>query len=123
MWKLETCSESVMVLHGHNIQEQEHCWLRGLKKYHPNQNWRTMPENDFEKSVQEKMDGFDLVPAPAVWNAVEKRIRNDKKRRFVFAWLLVALIAGGIGTTLLIISNKKQNIIAQQKTPPFPRSI
>ncbi len=71
-----------------------------------------MSENNFEKSVQEKMEGFDLLPAPAVWNSVEKRIHEDKKRRFVFAWLVVGLLALGTATIVLINSNKKSNRIA-----------
>lgn len=60
-----------------------------------------MWENEFEKKVHQKMDGFKLRPASAVWEQVERRIRKEKKRRFIFWWLLVPfLLIGGIGAGL-----------------------
>ncbi|MGZ5136142.1 MAG: hypothetical protein ACXWCG_13375, partial [Flavitalea sp.] len=65
-----------------------------------------MAENEFEKKVQQKMDGFNLDPTPAVWTSVQARIRKEKKRRFLFWWLL--LLAGGIGTTVWLTTRKPE---------------
>ena len=57
-----------------------------------------MPENKFEKSVQDQLSSFRLQPAEGVWPEIEKRIREKKRRRILFFWLLFgALLLGGAG--------------------------
>jgi hypothetical protein len=86
---------------------------------------KTMPVNDFEKKVQQKMDELQLRPSPEVWTEVEKRIRKDKRRRVIFFWLpLAALFLGGIATVWIIMSGSntsdpdKTNSIAGQHPVP-----
>ena len=50
-----------------------------------------MPENDFEKQVQQKMDELQFVPSDAVWHEVEKQIDGRKKRRLYFYGCLLFL--------------------------------
>jgi hypothetical protein len=46
-----------------------------------------MPVNEFEKQVQQKMDELQLRPSTEVWEEVEKRIRKEKKRRWLhYCW-------------------------------------
>ena len=40
-----------------------------------------MPDNNFEKRLQEHMEGFRLKPPEQVWDEVEQRIRKKKDRR------------------------------------------
>jgi hypothetical protein len=55
-----------------------------------------MPDNNFEKRLQEQMEGFKLQPSEQVWDEVELRIRKKKnRRRIIFWWLVPALLAGG----------------------------
>src|SRR5215218_8533673 len=67
-----------------------------------------MRENEFEKRVQQKMEGFDLSPSPELWEEVERRIRKEKKRRFVFWWLLLFTGLGGGAIALLLDTNNKK---------------
>jgi hypothetical protein len=67
-----------------------------------------MPENNFERRVQQKMEEFKLPPSDLVWLEVERRIRKEKRRRFIFWWFLLAiLLAGGIGTSVWL-GNKNE---------------
>lgn len=68
-----------------------------------------MPENNFEKRVQQKMEELRLPPSAEVWKEVEKRIRKEKKRRRFIIWFFLfgALLLGGAGWWA-IDANKKQ---------------
>ncbi len=68
-----------------------------------------MPENNFEKRVQQKMEELKLSPSAEVWEEVEKRIRKEKKRRRIIFWFFLfgALLVGGTGWWI-IEENKKQ---------------
>ncbi len=62
-----------------------------------------MQENEFEKKVQNRLDGLSLVPNEEVWKQVEARIRNKKRRRLIFFWMLAGLfLTGGIGTLIFL---------------------
>jgi len=58
-----------------------------------------MSTHDFEKQVQQKMDELRFNPSEAVWDEVEKQIRERKERRrlLVWWWTLPFLVAGSIG--------------------------
>ena len=63
-----------------------------------------MPENDFEKQVQQLFDELRLKPSAEVWPKVSSRIRPEKGRRKVLIWLpltLFLLIGAGGGYWLL----------------------
>jgi len=53
-----------------------------------------MPENEFEKNIQGRLDFLSLEPSPAVWQAVELRIRKDRRKRRWFIWLPLAAALG-----------------------------
>jgi len=69
-----------------------------------------MPANEFEKHVQERLDDFQLNPSAAVWKNVEAQIRNKKKRRFVFFFLLHLIIGMGVAVTLLLNSSSRNEV-------------
>ncbi|MET0393911.1 MAG: hypothetical protein ABW019_12255 [Chitinophagaceae bacterium] len=54
-----------------------------------------MPENEFEKAVQQRMEELRLPPAPSVWLRVEEELKKKRKRRIGFFFLLL------VGLTLL----------------------
>ena len=58
-----------------------------------------MPENSFEKNVQQRMDQLKLQPAESVWEKVYEKIRKEKKRRRFLVWffLFALLLLGGGG--------------------------
>lgn len=77
-----------------------------------------MPENNFEHRVQQKMQEFQLPPSDLVWQEVERRIRKEKRRRFIFWWLLFAgILAGGIGTTLWLRSGRQNKTTINSPAP------
>ncbi len=57
-----------------------------------------MPENEFEKQVQQKMDGLKVKPAEQVWQHVADAIvkRKTDKRIFVIVLLCLLISAGGV---------------------------
>ena len=75
-----------------------------------------MAENEFEKRVKDKMDQFNLAPAPAVWNVVELRIRKEKKRRYLF-FIFCLLLSSGAVTAWFFSVNKNKNVTSQIKVP------
>ena len=57
-----------------------------------------MQENNFEKKVQQTMDGLALSPSGEVWKKIQVEIekKRDKKRRwFIFILFFICLAAGG----------------------------
>jgi hypothetical protein len=71
-----------------------------------------MPENEFEKKVQQRMEELRFTPSDEVWKEVEHRIRKEKKkRRFIF-WLplLFLLLGGGLVTAIWVADNDGNHI-------------
>lgn len=57
-----------------------------------------MEQNNFEKNVQQKLDGLKIHPSEAVWDNVEKKISKKKKDRrmiFILCFLILFLLSGG----------------------------
>jgi|GEM_PF-672549 len=57
-----------------------------------------MSDHEFEKSVQQKMDGLKLRPSDAVWQGVELNLRRHRRRRRALFWLpaaVILLLTGG----------------------------
>ena len=52
-----------------------------------------MPENEFEKRVQQRMEELRLPPAPSVGLRVEEELKKKRKRRIGFFFLLLAGLA------------------------------
>jgi hypothetical protein len=73
-----------------------------------------MPDNNFEKRLQEQMEGFKLQPSEQVWSEVELRIRKKKdRRRIIFWWLVPALlIGGGIFTAVKFLNNDDKKMLS-----------
>ncbi|MES2649016.1 MAG: outer membrane beta-barrel protein [Bacteroidota bacterium] len=53
-----------------------------------------MLNSDFEKEVQHKMEELKFTPADAVWDNIEASLPQTRRRRLVFFWLLLGLLAG-----------------------------
>src|SRR5688572_25764451 len=68
-----------------------------------------MPENSFEKNVQQRMDQLKLQPAETVWGRVYEKIRKEKKRRRFIVWffLFALLLLGGGGWWLSRDNNNR----------------
>lgn len=76
-----------------------------------------MPDNNFEKRLQEQMEGFKLQPSEQVWDEVEQHIRKKKdRRRIIFWWLLPALLAGGIFTAVKFSNTGDKKILFDNNT-------
>src|SRR4028119_66951 len=68
-----------------------------------------MQADEFEKNIQNKMEGFGLVPNGEIWKQVSIRIEKDKKKRkVVFFWLFISLILVA-GTSALYLFNNENN--------------
>jgi hypothetical protein len=94
------------------MQGQGLCWSAGLKKFLWNKKIRTMPVNNFEKLVQQKMDELQLRPSAEVWEEVEKRIRKEKRRRRFILWFFLFGALSLSGAAWWVIDNNKKQIPA-----------
>ena len=54
-----------------------------------------MQENDFEKQVRHKMDGFHLRPSEPVWLGINEELNKKKRRRLLFIPLFALLLIAG----------------------------
>ena len=72
-----------------------------------------MPENEFEKQVQQKMDELQFVPSDAVWPEVERQITERKKRRGLIFWLPLGVLLLG-GAAWMFFSGNANNAITKQ---------
>ena len=56
-----------------------------------------MSDHNFEKEVQQKLDGLKIPPADKVWAAVEAEVRKDKRRRrgLIFFPILFLMLGAG----------------------------
>lgn len=65
-----------------------------------------MRENEFEKKVNQTLESFRVPPSPTVWEDVERRIRERKKRRLIFFWFLLAgILLAGIWALIYLPDN------------------
>ncbi|WP_394766796.1 hypothetical protein [Ferruginibacter sp.] len=65
-----------------------------------------MPENEFEKEIQQKMAAFKLLPNNAIWKTVSAKIvhRNKRSRQVVLTLILLCSFL----TATLIVSDVQQ---------------
>ena len=82
-----------------------------------------MPENEFEKQVQQKMDEFRLRPSAPVWENIKDDLNERKRRRFFFmiSLLAAALLFGWVGynyfyTDTKIKTNQNDTAIKENTT-------
>lgn len=85
-----------------------------------------MQENEFEKKVQQKIDGLKINPSNDVWQKVASAITKDKSDRRVLVLILLLLVF--TASTIFIIGNlkvdKKTNKLTVEKnTPAQPNKI
>lgn len=77
-----------------------------------------MPENEFERHVQDKLEELKLRPSESVWHAVELELRKKKRRRAVFFIFLLA----GLGlfgySGYFLFNNSTPVIVHQSKELP-----
>ena len=69
-----------------------------------------MQANEFEKKVQQTMDEFRLRPSDDVWQNVERRIRERKKKRRIIFFVLFSFIG------LVLLGYGVYNFSDKQKT-------
>lgn len=80
-----------------------------------------MPESEFDKQVQQEMEGLRLRPSAAVWENVEKELRRKKRRRYiVFFWLLAGL--GLLGYSGYFLTQKGKPTLAESSGTPADHS-
>ena len=77
-----------------------------------------MPENEFEKKIQGRLDSLSLEPSPAVWQEVELRIRKDKRKR---RWLIWLPLAAALGTGMwLWLGNGSDAVKGSNEAAKYP---
>lgn len=76
-----------------------------------------MSDHDFEKQVQNRLDQLKLRPSGAVWAAVEKNIRKEKRRRRMILWLPIALLMLGAGGWLMLKQDQQPDSHAMTTQP------
>lgn len=68
-----------------------------------------MEQNNFEKSIQRKLDELKIPPSDSVWINVEKRIPKKKKeRKAIFILFFLLLFIAVVGYWLLNSENRSQ---------------
>lgn len=75
-----------------------------------------MPENDFEKEVQQLFDGLKLKPTAEVWTKVQTRIRKDKRKRRFVLWLPLLLLMLGTGSYWIAVRENNPQIASTSAT-------
>lgn len=80
-----------------------------------------MQENEFEKSIREKMERLRFEPTEDVWKKVSEKIREEKKRRRILFFLLPAtLLIGFTGFYILMNSTTPTNTIVSKNNTGTP---
>ncbi|MGN6294673.1 MAG: outer membrane beta-barrel protein [Chitinophagaceae bacterium] len=80
-----------------------------------------MLESEFDKQVQQELEGLQLRPSTAVWENVEKELRRKKRRRYiVFFWLLTGL--GLLGYTGYLLTQKGKPTLTESSGKPADHS-
>lgn len=71
-----------------------------------------MEDKMFENAMENKMEGFNIKPSEAVWQAVEKRIQKEKKRKILLWWWIMGIALAGTGIQFLYRAENKTETIA-----------
>ncbi|PZR26982.1 MAG: hypothetical protein DI535_12490 [Citrobacter freundii] len=79
-----------------------------------------MPDSEFDKQVQEELQGLRLRPSAAVWENVEKEIRRKKRRRVAILFWLVAAI-GLLGYSGYRLTQRQETTLAANPVPAAGR--
>lgn len=83
-----------------------------------------MQENEFERQLKQVMDGFNMTPPNTVWEKISDKIKDKRRRRFVFYFVLFLglIIAGGSMYFFINNSLKKNTPIADQNINTLPQN-
>ncbi|NBB89281.1 MAG: hypothetical protein GVX96_05800 [Bacteroidetes bacterium] len=83
-------------------------------------------KNNLDKHMREKLDGYEISPAPTVWNGIQGHLKGAAKRQY--GWLaglfFVLVLAGGISYYFLSnqTSDQEKSVVPQaQKTSSVDR--
>ena len=83
-------------------------------------------KNNLDKHIREKLDGYEISPAPTVWNGIQGQLKASAKRQY--GWLaglfFVLLLAGGISYYFMSnqTSDQEKSVVPQaQKTSSVDR--
>ncbi len=82
-----------------------------------------MQENEFEKKLQQKIEGLQLQPTGDVWEKVKAQVAQKKrKRRFAFLFLAVSTLLAGlfIADSLSLINTKQEMTVAKSEPTVLP---
>lgn len=75
-----------------------------------------MHKQEFERSVQQKMEELSFTPSAQVWERVQQDIRTHDKRPFRWWWLPALLVIGAGGWWLVQNAPKPQQSVVQVNT-------
>jgi hypothetical protein len=78
-----------------------------------------MPENKFEKNVQQQMEELRLRPSDAVWANVEKELKEKKRRRVIFFLFMLAGLSL-LGYSVYTFTGNHSNSLAVTQTEQSP---
>ncbi len=68
-----------------------------------------MQENEFEKQVKNLMEGFKPAPSDEAWAKISRRLKEKRRRRLPFVFLLAAGLAAA-GLLFYYTGNKKDTV-------------
>lgn len=75
-----------------------------------------MPENDFEKQVQQLFDELRLKPSAEVWTKVNSRIQKERKYKRFLLWIPLLVLFVGSGVYLFLLNPDKSFSFRQADT-------
>ena len=76
-----------------------------------------MPENEFEKQVQQKMDSLKVKPSAEVWQNVADAITKRKSDRRIIAFIFLALFLSVAGIFIYTSNTKNNQHLADKMLP------
>ena len=78
-----------------------------------------MENKNFEKAIEDRMEGFRLKPSDTVWHGVEKRIEKEKKRKALIWWWIMGIALAGTSIRYLNRSENEIQTISATNTKNF----
>ena len=75
-----------------------------------------MENKNFEKAIEDRMEGFRLKPSDTVWLGVEKRIEKEKKRKALIWWWIMGIAMAGTSIQFLYRSEHEIQTISATNT-------
>lgn len=75
-----------------------------------------MENKNFEKAIEDRMEGFRMKPSNTVWHGVEKRIEKVKKRNALIWWWIMGMAMAGASLQFLYRSENEIQTISATNT-------